>query len=383
MELLTCQQDAYRRTMETTILNQQPAPCGNGIEVQLRDALLYPEGGGQPDDTGTIDGQAVLALRKDRDGVVWHRLAQAPTTTHVTVAVDWPRRFDHMQQHTAQHLLTALAHTHFGAATTAFHLRADICDIDLDRMLSPAELTQLETMANDAIVNDLPVSARVIDAEEYDEVRSRGLPRGFTGPIRLIEIQGIDSNTCGGTHVDRLGALQAISLLPIQKNKGGAKLRYLAGGRVLTALHHAHNHQLTLSKQLSCGPTEHHNAIDRLQQTTKSQARTIRQTQEELATLLGGQLAGQSSPHLHRPDGDMHVLRTAANAATNADPTRVFFFTGDGVFLLAGPADRVAETGPQVATILQSRGGGRQGRFQGKLASLTEEATQAILQIIQ
>lgn len=370
MSTLTCQRDAYRRTALARVLDV--IEHTEGVEVRLSETLLYPEGGGQPDDHGTIDEAPVRALRKGTDGAVWHRLDRPPRGAEAVVTVDWARRFDHMQQHTAQHLISAIAADQLGAETVAFHLRPDVCDIDMGRVLTPAEVVDLEGRVNDAIRADRPVRARLATPAELDGVRSRGLPANFQGSVRLVEIEGLDSNTCGGTHVSRLGALQAVSLLPPQKNKGGSKLRYLAGGRVVAYLRAVYDREHALSKLLSSGPPAHADAVRRLQQGTKDSGRAQKALMVELAGLQGHALAQQPQPHLHRADADMGFLRAAASAAVDAAPSRIFLLTGGGMFMLAGPAGPVAELGPKVAALLGGRGGGAHGRFQGRAASLDQ-----------
>jgi len=378
MSLLSCQLDAYLTQTDAAVLDTRAHP--DGVEVRLGATLLYPEGGGQPDDHGSVAGRPVRALRKDADGVVWHLLDDAPAQETVTVTVDWGRRFDHMQQHTAQHLISAIAADRFGALTTAFHLRPGVCDIDLSRGLSAKELRALESAVNTAIRDNLAVRAQVSSVEALDAVRTRGLPAGFSGDVRLVEIDGLDLNTCGGTHVASLGELQAVSLMPLQKNKGGAKLRYLAGGRLLSRLAETYAREHTISKLLSSGLSEHAEGIRRLQQGAKDAARSQKALLGELASFIGGDLARQARPHLHREEADMNFLRAAATAATSAAPERTFLLTGGGMFMVAGPEAAVKALGPQVAALLGGRGGGARGRFQGRVGSLDQiEAAVAMI----
>jgi len=193
MAILTCQRDAYRRSMIVPV--REVLPVDEGVEVVLEDTVLYPEGGGQPDDHGTLDGQPVLGLRKTAEGHIAHRLAAAPAQDSVALTVDWARRFDHMQQHTAQHLISALAADRFDALTTAFHLREGVCDIDLSRKLTQREASELQAAVNDEIRAARSVQHTLVSAEDLDAVRTRGLPAGLTGPVRLVEIAGIDRNT--------------------------------------------------------------------------------------------------------------------------------------------------------------------------------------------
>ncbi|MEL6342783.1 MAG: alanyl-tRNA editing protein [Myxococcota bacterium] len=366
MSLLRCQTDAYLRELTTVVQNILPVNDAGLVDVVLAETVLYPEGGGQPSDFGQIDGQPVLSLRRGSNGLVYHRLAQPPAQETVTITVDWPRRFDHMQQHTAQHLISALAADRFGAETTAFHLRPDICDIDLSGVLSTEAVTDLQEQVNAVIRADHPVRHRLVAAAALDTVRTRGLPEGFAGPVRLVEIEGVDLNTCGGTHVASTAALHAVVLLPLQKNK----LRYLAGQRVIDAVQTAAARDLALSQLLSCGVAEHLDAVARLQQGARRDRSAVKDAHQELAQLLGASLARTDAPVavLHRPEADMNLLRTIASAAMAERDDSVYLLLGDGVFMLAGPDAAVAAAGPQIAAALGGRGGGRGGRFQGRFS---------------
>ena len=361
MAILTCQRDAYQRSL--TVPVHEVLPVEAGVEVILEDTILYPEGGGQPDDHGTLAGQPVLGLRKTVEGRVAHRLAAAPTQASVELMVDWTRRFDHMQQHTAQHLISALAADRFDALTTAFHLRDGVCDIDLSRKLTQREANALQAAVNDEIRAARPVQHTLVSAEALDSVRTRGLPKGLSGPVRLVEIEGIDRNTCGGTHVANLAELQAVVLLPPLSQKGGCKLRYLAGGRVISGLRSAHDHEVTLSRRLSCGPEAHAEAISRLQGDAKRAAREKKALMMELSGLRGIELARSGAARFHHEDADLGFLRGVGTAAAAEAPERVFVLTGGtdgqpGVFMLIGPADAVAAKGPLVAAAVSGRGGG-------------------------
>ena len=381
MAILTCQRDAYRRSMIVPV--REVLPVDEGVEVVLEDTVLYPEGGGQPDDHGTLDGQPVLGLRKTAEGHIAHRLAAAPAQDSVALTVDWARRFDHMQQHTAQHLISALAADRFDALTTAFHLREGVCDIDLSRKLTQREASELQAAVNDEIRAARSVQHTLVSAEDLDAVRTRGLPAGLTGPVRLVEIAGIDRNTCGGTHVANTAELQAVVLLPPLSQKGGCKLRYLAGGRVIDGLRAAHDHEVALSRSLSCGPAAHAAAIKRLQDEAKSAAREKKALMMALSGLRGGELARSGAARFHHDEADLGFLRGVGSAAAAAAPERVFVLTGGsdgqpGVFMLIGPADAVAAKGPLVAAAVSGRGGGAKGRYQGKAQQLDLAAVDAL-----
>jgi misacylated tRNA(Ala) deacylase len=384
---LICQEDAYLRSVTTEVV--ACTEVDDGHAAVLRETVLYPEGGGQPDDHGTVGGEQVLGLRW-REGQLEHLLPTA-VEGQVEVTLDWSRRYDHMQQHTAQHLLTAVAQDRFGWATCAFHLGVEHSDIELDRPdLPPGALDELELQVNAVIREDRPVTTRRVALEEVArlEVRTRGLPDGLAGPVRLVAIEGIDLNTCGGTHVARTAELQTIQLVGIERMRGGTRLYYLAGGRVQQRLGACLERESALSERLSCGPVDHVAAVDRLQQELRESRRVQRAVALELAGFLGRELARQQGVAcLHRPEAEMELLRAVARAARaeRGEPFWALITGGEreGLFLLLGPPERLAEVGPAVADLLGGRGGGSGELFQGKAERLDrrEQALDLLLQL--
>lgn len=362
--------DAYRRSLETEV--RACREVEGVFEVVLADSVLRPEGGGQPADAGQVDGQPVLGLRATDQGEVSHRLASA-VQGRVRVELDWARRFDHMQQHTAQHLVTAIAGRSLGWRTTAFHLGVEHSDLEFDvPTLADADLARLLAEVNAAVRQARPVTSRWVDQAEYDrlEVRSRLLPEGLTGPYRLVDIQGLDLNTCGGTHVANTAEVQAVAFAGTESLRGGTRLFYLAGGRVLSRVTDNLARERELNRILSCGPAEHAGSVERIQQEQRRSNQRVRALVAELAERLGAELAARPAPaSLHRPDDDMAFLQATARAMLAVRPDAVALLTAgqsDGVFVLAGPAELVAAKGPAVAEALEGRGGGKAELFQGK-----------------
>lgn len=371
MALLACQLNPTLRQGMFQVLACTPRPDGL-FELLLDDSVLYAEGGGQPADHGWVDEVAVHDVQPSALGPLHLAVGPVPPGP-VQVRVDWERRFDHMQQHSAQHLLTALALRQLGLRTVGFHLGERASTIDLDRPLSDNDRDRLTALANHEIRQDRPVRHRVVGDDELAQVRSRGLPEGHQGPVRVVDIEGLDVNTCGGTHVDRLGQLQAIHLSRTEKHKGGTRLFFLAGGRVLRALDEARERDRQLSERFSGPPERFVEAVERTQIEARSQARRVEELEAELAGLLGGGLARGPQPmHLHRPDGSMRLLLQVAEAA--GPESRLVLSAGldEGIFLVAGPPDWVSVAGPAVSAALGGRGGGRAGRFQGKCPSVAD-----------
>ncbi|XP_037665722.1 alanyl-tRNA editing protein Aarsd1 isoform X4 [Choloepus didactylus] len=345
-----CQRDSYAREFTTTVVSCRPAELQtegsngkkevlSGFQVVLEDTLLFPEGGGQPDDRGTINDISVL--RVTRQGSQADHFMQTPLIpgSQVQVRVDWERRFDHMQQHSGQHLITAVADHLFGLKTTSWELGRLRSVIELDSPSVTAEqVAAIEQSVNEKIRDRLPVDVRELslDDPEVEQVRGRGLPDDHAGPVRVVTIKGVDSNMCCGTHVSNLSDLQVIKILGTEKGKKNkTNLVFLAGNRVLKWMERSHG------------------------------------TEKALTTLL-------------KKEGDSEFMNIIANEI-GSEETLLFLTVGDekgaGLFLLSGPAEAVETLGPRVAEVLEGKGAGKKGRFQGKATKMSRRAeVQMLLQ---
>jgi alanyl-tRNA synthetase len=376
---------AYER--DPTLRSLDSEVLAGGIDrgrafVRLADTILYPEGGGQPADRGWIDRVAVEDVRSV-DRQIRHYLAGPAPAGRVRVELDWTRRFDHMQQHTAQHLLTAVAQERFGWPTTAFHLGERLSDIELGTPAISAE--QLEAL-EEAVATEIraahPVTARRVSAAEFAAlpVRTRGLPEGHVGDIRLVEIAGIDLNTCGGTHLGSTAEIEALKLLGSEGLRGGVRLWFVAGGRLRRMLE-AHGERAARLRQVLGASDEEMAAVAaaKLDQLKEAQRR-IRVLEEELAGEAARALAGEGGrvAAAHWADKDAAFLQRVAKEFVRLAPERIALLTAgpgdEGFFVLCAGEQAgidLAASGKAVAAILNGRGGGAGRVFQGKAAALS------------
>src|SRR5262249_39801349 len=212
-------------------------PVGKRLAVVLDRSAFYPEGGGQPGDRGALGGVPVVDTQ-ERDGEVVH-LVEAPqwTQDEVEGVVDWARRFDHMQQHHGQHLLSAAFLRVHGAPTVSFHLGEKTCTIDLDSSIerfSAEALRSAETAANESIWQDHPVIARDFTGEERARLTLRKEP---VKGDRVILVEGVDASPCGGTHPRRTGEVGSIAVLRAQRwGSGATRVEFVCGNRVVRQL---------------------------------------------------------------------------------------------------------------------------------------------------
>ncbi|PQP83295.1 hydrolase [Paenibacillus sp. PCH8] len=221
---------AYTREWHTTITGRMDKE--DGIYVTLAETAFYPHGGGQPCDLGRIGGIQVLDVNIE-DGDVWHKLERAPEQNEVNCELKWDRRFDHMQQHTGQHLLSAITLKLVDAMTLSFHLGADHATIDVEAPeLSVDQLTTIEQEVNRQIYRNARISSSWVTAEEAARLPLVKQP-SVTEDIRIVEIEGVEYNACGGTHVSATGEIGIIKLLKTEKVKSSTRIYFKCGTRAL------------------------------------------------------------------------------------------------------------------------------------------------------
>lgn len=366
--------------LESTVV--EVGTDGGRSYVILADTILYPEGGGQPADHGSVNGVSVVDVQK-RDGAIRHYTTEPVEVGAAAIELDWERRLDHMQQHSGQHLLTAIAQDRFGWATTAFHLGDRYCDIEVDAAdVDQERLDALEDAVAAEIRAARTIAARRVSLQDYAdiEVRSRGLPAGHTGSVRLVEIDGIDLNTCGGTHCASTSELEALKLLGTDSVRGGTRILYVAGARLRR--HHGAHHDRNAELRALLGVSDEELAAGvtmRIEQLKEAQ-RGLRQMESDLAVASAAQLVGAADRLIsaHWPDRTLPFLQQVARQIQATAPDRVIFLTAgesDGSFLLGAGEESdfdVGATGPRVAELLNGRGGGSGRMYQGRAGNLAK-----------
>ncbi|WP_339306950.1 alanyl-tRNA editing protein [Paenibacillus sp. FSL L8-0435] len=221
---------AYTREWHTTITGRVDKE--DGVYVTLAETAFYPHGGGQTCDLGQIGGIAVLDVNIE-EGEVWHKLERTPEQNEVHCEIDWERRFDHMQQHTGQHLLSAITLKLTEAMTLSFHLGTEYDTIDVAAAeLGANQLTAIEQEVNRQIYRNARINTSWVTAEEVAQLPLVKQPT-VTEDIRIVEIEGVEYNACGGTHVSATGEIGIIKLLKTEKVKGGTRIYFKCGTRAL------------------------------------------------------------------------------------------------------------------------------------------------------
>ena len=224
--------DAYTTQFEANVT--QTRAIDGHTAVALDRSFFYPTSGGQAHDLGTLNGVPVIDVQVDDDGVVWHILGRAAKLENpVSGEIDWQRRYDHMQQHAGQHLLSQAFFHKLGLETVSVHFGEAFSTLDLDvEEISAEQLTTVEDYANAIVWENRPIYTYFVADADLASIPLRRPPK-VTGQIRIVEIEQFDWSACGGTHVQRTGEIGVVALLRTEKIRRQTRVHFLCGGRVV------------------------------------------------------------------------------------------------------------------------------------------------------
>jgi alanyl-tRNA synthetase len=381
--------DPEQLDFRARIVERSTLPDGS-LAIVLDRTWFYPTSGGQPHDTGTLNGVAVIDVREDDAGRVVHLTQADPGTGDVHGVVDGTRRRDHMQQHSGQHLLSATCVELLGRETVSFHLGAERCSIDLPgETIAADELDRVERRANTVVWESRPVHVRWLGKGEAAAALRKPPPPGVA-EIRVVEIEGWDRSPCCGTHVRRTSDIGLVKLLAQERVRGATRVHFLCGQRAVDECARALRRQEEIVRQLTCHPDEIAARIERLQQEPRALRKQLESSQRELAGLRAAAWVRESP----RQRGFPVVVRRLEPGAAESLPVTADALVGLGaIALLASPGERVQLlfASPEAGRIdlrpamqaacglLGGRGGGPPHRVQG--AGTRPEACDAALEV--
>lgn len=235
----------------------------DGYAIVLDDTLFYPEGGGQPGDTGVIDGIRVKDTIRDADEVILH-LVDEPIEEGKVIhgTIDWDRRYDHMQGHTAEHVLSGIVHHTYGYNNVGFHMGETI-QVDFDGPLDKQQIDALEKAVNDFIITNAPVRVFYPRPDELEKMTYRS-KKELEGLVRIIRIDHCDSCACCGMHVNYTGEIGLVKILSFEKHKEGVRIHFLAGKRAVAFVNRIYEQNLAISRMLCAKVEETDKAVERL-----------------------------------------------------------------------------------------------------------------------
>jgi alanyl-tRNA synthetase len=313
----------YLETPELLECDVQVVKCephAEGAALILRETPFYPEGGGQPSDTGWIGGLEVRMVIENEAAEILH-LVTAPLAPGLyTAKVNRDRRLDHMQQHAGQHLISALLLEHCNAMTIGFHMSETYTSIDLDQKLDKAQLDHVVTLANEAIRNSVPIETLYPDKMELQAMPLRKMPK-VENNIRVIKIGDLDYSPCGGTHPDNTAGIGLVMITKAENYKSGTRIEFLAGHRAVMDYNRKNTDLVILSQKLATPVSDIVTSIEKLMETQARLEKELRMAGEILLEREAADLAAQLNAATDRylvktyEGRDMNALRTLAAAA--------------------------------------------------------------------
>jgi len=390
--------DATLVTFDARIVAQRETE--RGLAVQLDQTAFYPTSGGQPHDTGTLAGIPVVDVWDEEDvggpGAVWHLLeaGAAAVGDTVTGVIDWARRFDHMQQHTGQHILSAACVELYQGNTVGFHLGSEASTIDLDLpQFSWEAAFKVEDAVNRVIWENRPVTIHTVTRDDLGNIPLRKPPK-VTGDIRVIWVEGYDASACGGTHVRTTAEIGLLKITGIERYKGGVRVGFLCGGRALRDYRRVLHALRTASNDLSVAQDEVPQTVTRLQEELQATRRTLNKAQSHLLEFEADRL-WEATPEVDgiRRIGVHWTERPFADARAIAGRLRerprtlllLAVSEADGVRLVCARSDDLSHVDAgailrEVTQALGGRGGGSPSIAQGGAPVHAHEAIAALIQ---
>ena len=320
------QQDAYLRCFTATVLDCQPGKNGQFLIILDRTAF-YPEGGGQPADTGSLGGVQVLDVH-EKEGIIIHT-CDAPLIAGATVEgdINWQRRFDHMQQHSGEHIVSGMICTHFHCDNVGFHLGSDVTTIDFNCDMALEEALEIEAAANRYITEDHPLEVLYPTAEELPGIPYRS-KKELTGQVRLTRFPGADLCACCGTHVRSSSQVGLVKLISCQKFRSGVRLELLCGNRAAQYLSTLWLQNLQVSQALSAKPTETGAAALRLKEELAASKTRCGELESQLFALRAEEYRDAGNVLLFEPALSPDSLRRLTVAIGEVCGGRCTVFAG-------------------------------------------------------
>lgn len=365
-------QDSFLREFSASVLRCETA--GDVWKVTLDRTAFYPEGGGQPTDHGvlkTAAGEIAVTDVHEKDGEVIHTCA-APVETGAAVsgAVDWNRRFDHMQQHSGEHIISGILCRLYHCDNVGFHLGAETVTIDYNAEITWEQALEAERLANEIIWADRPAEITYPSQEELASLEYRS-KKELTGKVRIVTFPEADCCACCGTHVARAGQAGLVKVLSCQKFREGVRLEILCGKRALDYLSAVYVQDRAIGQRLSVKPLDTLAAVERLEGELSAAKTRMAELEQTAFAAIAAEHAGKGDVLLFQSPMKSDSVRRLADSMAKSCGGLAAVFAGEGeAWAYALVRADGADISPMVKALnqaLQGRGGGRNGFAQGSV----------------
>lgn len=367
-------EDCHLAAFSAAVLSCEKAE--KGYDVILDATAFYPEGGGQAADVGTLGTVRVLHTREAGETVV--HLCDGPLEVGRTVEgrIDYAHRFDLMQQHTGEHIVSGIINRRYGYHNTGFHMGSDVITIDFDGVIPAEDLPSLEAEANGAVWQNLSVKCWVPEPEELPNVFYR-TKRALPWPVRIVQVPGFDSCACCGVHVAATGEIGIIKLFSVMGFRGGTRMEMACGRRALEMLNAAYDQNRQVSQAFSAQITETGEAARRMNEVLAQQKYRIAGLEKQIFTLTAKGYAGQGNVLHFDENLEPIAVRDLADAIGEVCGGTAAVFSGSdgsgyGYCLVSRQGD-LRSLGKAMNQTLNGRGGGKPGFQQGRVQASRRE----------
>ena len=304
--------DSHLFENQCTVLSCEPA--GDGFDVTVDRTVFFPNKGGQPCDTGVLGAVRVTDVREVGDELILRTDGPLPVGEAVTGRIDEARRLDIMEQHTGEHVLSWYAYKLFDAMNVGFHCALTYATLDLDKPLTSEQVTEMETMANGLVRQNLPVTATIYASEaDLWGVPLRKHAEGLVAPIRVVSIEGADSCTCCAPHVHRTGEIGVVKIVSAVAYKGGMRMTFLCGGRAVKQFQRLQNTVDAIARRFSTAGEEALSAVEK----QEAELKEVKKEKAALTARLEEYLTAELRSQAEDVKGKKLLVRL-----TDADPKR-------------------------------------------------------------
>ena len=369
-------EDCHLKSFTATVVSCEQRE--KGYAVILDATAFYPEGGGQACDLGTLNGIAVLDVREEGEQVV--HLCGSPLKIGEAVQgqIDWQRRFDLMQQHTGEHIVSGLIHQRFGWHNVGFHMGSDTVTIDFDGPITPEALAEIEEEANRRVWANLPLRCWYPEEDRLPTVPYRS-KRQLPWPVRIVQVPDTDSCACCGVHVAATGEVGVIKLFSCVKFHQGVRIEMACGGRALRLLSQVYEQNRQVSQAFSAKIMETGEAARKMNEALAAEKFRVTVLQRQIFDRIAAGYANcDRVVHFENGLSPASVRELAERIAALCSGVAAVFSGEDGRYdvCLARPGGDVKQLGAEMAKALDGRGGGKPGFFQGSVKATEEQIRQ-------
>ena len=361
--------DSYIKEFTATVLECDERD--GRYKILLNKTAFFPEGGGQPSDIGFLDDIEVFDVRESGDKIYHYTDKPLKKGEEIKGRINFERRFDFMQQHSAEHIASGIANKLFGCENVGFHLSEDIVTFDFDKMLSREQINEIELLCNKAVFENNRIKAYYPNKDELKELEYRS-KKELDGAIRIVEIENADICACCAPHVNKTGEIGLIKLLGTEKLRGGIRIELKAGNRALTDYNERYEETRKIGEMLAVKYNETAEAVERLNKTLSEQKAQITDLKRRILEMRAESFNPETDKTAEfLENADMKELQAYADKLyKKAGGIRAVFSLkaeGEYSFVICGEPNELSEFFADFKSKFTVKGGGRNGMVQGSV----------------